>query len=179
VNDAGDSLVDPEQEMWTRMKFVRATADEPEITEMFGRYRDYFSGGFGSRSIPEGSRSSETPLPVRQPVKTRDAAGVPTAWFPPQSGDETDRLAKHHMKGAVHAAMQMERWARVFISHKSWFTVKPKPIEDDPVIPCGNNDCGDALEVGRKSGECDKCRRHRSRHGLAWPKLPHDAEVAS
>jgi hypothetical protein len=169
--------VDSQHPLWQVVKAIHDDLEKVDVTHTMVKHAEYRRGGFGSRSIPEGSRSAEMPCPVSQYVTAVDAAGVPTGWSQITSGDRTDREANRRARSYTRNLESAQRFLRAAIYDQSWFLETADPVPDPGIVPCANNDCGEAIEEGRKSGECAKCRQHRHRHGLAWPKLPH--EVAS
>jgi hypothetical protein len=143
--------VDSHDRLWQLAVGVKETLDKLDITSVMSKHAEYRRGGFGSRSIPEGSRSSETPCPVTQHVTARDAAGVPTGWSPVTSGDRTDREAHRHARAYVRYLEQMAYAARSLLIEQNWFLETAKPLPDEAPTPCSNLACPDGfLEDGRK-----------------------------
>lgn len=133
-------------------------------------------GGYGACSMPEGSRSSETPMPVGQPVTERDNNGAPSKWGRISSSDATDRELKRRARQYSKCIFEAGRLLEQAYQQQLWFLKRPEPEDfklDDPQYPCKNLDCGNMHPL--EKAECGRCRTHKHRHGLPWPKLPADA----
>ena len=119
------------------------------LDEFHRRVKDWTRGGFSASSIPEGSRSAEAALPL-----------------PDGFDRELDRLWRDTGKDLEQAARCLEAVVR----RQNWllFTAPPPPVLVE--VACENVACDKWLEPGRKSGECSRCRQHRHRCGLVWPK---------
>lgn len=113
--------------------------------------------GLPSGSMGESSRSSETPLPL------------------PDSFDEAlKRTVLGYRDDIEQAAVALRR----AISRQNTIMLEAPAVPDEARAPCGNLACVPTpqhpewgyLEPGRQSGECTRCRVHRSRHGMAFPQ---------
>jgi hypothetical protein len=136
------------------------------------REAEWTRGGHRKSSIGEGSRGSEFPIPVSQKVRDRRNDGTPTRWGQVGPADDVDRLIGRHKKAWERALVDAANALTRAAQSAAWFCEIADPIEDPPETPCANLRCTDMLEEGRHSGECAKCRKHRSRHNIEWPLLP-------
>ena len=145
-----------------------------ELTSlMWSRKHEWTRGGHKKASIGEGgSRGNEHPIPVSQKVRDRNDDGTPTRWGQIGPADDVDREIRRHDRGFDRAITEAHNALRRAAQHAAWFTEIADLIEDPPETPCQNLRCTDPLEPGRATGECSKCRKHRSRHGTQWPTLP-------
>lgn len=138
---------------------------------VMSKHAELLRGGFGTTSLLEGSRGSEPPIPVMQPVRARDDAGTETEWYPPALADPVDRELNRKARAYARHFDAAVRELRAALEIQSWFLV-PAPVQRDTAqkfIPCQNIRCPRGLEAGRNSGECSTCRSHRSKYGLPWP----------
>jgi hypothetical protein len=145
----------------------------PAIPIIRQRVNEWTRGGHKKVSIGEGgSRGNEHPIPISQKVRDRNDDGTPTRWGQVGPADNVDRDIRRHERGFLRALEDADVALTRAAQHAAWFTEIAEPIDDPPEIPCGNLRCTDPLDPGRTTGECSKCRKHRSRHGTAWPTMP-------
>ncbi len=129
---------------------------------------EFTRGGFGSSSMSEGSRASETPIPVSQPVLERNGDGEPVRWGRVGPRDATDREMEKKGNLELQYLREIVRYAILAGSIESYFLVPVPLAEDEQFYPCTNPACH-LPPHERKKGECGRCRKWRHDHGLAYP----------
>ena len=131
-------------------KIARALT-ELEPTAMKAKIREYLRGGLPAASLRDDAKGAESRLPLP---------------------DSFDRLlheaSRRYRQDLARAAALMERALRI----QSGVLKVADPVPDHQHHPCRNPNCPNVLEGDLKSGECARCRKHRSRWRLAWPLLP-------
>lgn len=144
-----------------------------QLPEADRRYHEWTRGGHKKASIGEGgSRGNEHPIPVSQKVRDRKPDGTPTRWGPIGPADDVDREIRRRRKTLFEALLAANNALIRAEQELTWFLKTADPIEDPPEIPCANLRCTNMLEPGRNEGECSRCRKHKSRHGLSYPQQP-------
>ncbi len=124
-------------------------------------------GGFGASSMPEGSRASERPIPVSQPVAERDTDGFPLRYGQIGPADPYDRVLQRAVREHHRLLTEMLRLAdRAFILERGILD-KAEAVPDIESWPCMNARCDNLHE--RKQSQCDRCRQWKRRHGLEFP----------
>lgn len=124
---------------------LAALTAELNPSGLHGRFRDFERGGHPASSLPGGSPTAETPLPLWDQVDRRL---------------NSDRARYGQCLREARSALE----AAVTIQN-AWLVSAPAP----PPC-CENPDCLNVLEEGRQSGECYRCRQWRHRNGLPFPQ---------
>lgn len=129
---------------------IRTIAGNLNPADIRHRAHEWTRGGYPTTSMPEHGTQTDPPI---------------------LTFDRDDRTIHHMLTDyqlhLTKAAVHLEHARRI----EGWFRNTAKPPEEPGQFMCSNSACTDPLEQGRRTGECDKCRRHRSRHALAWPKI--------
>jgi hypothetical protein len=166
------------------LKQIRDRVDGPTFCALnplgvAERHAELRRGGFGSSSIPEGSRGAEPPIPVTSPVRRRDPqTNEPTEWWPPAPADAVDReLAKKARRYSQHIANALRELDSAF-EIQGWFLTVAIATPTVEEVICANPACTNLLERGLKSGECQRCRKHKHRFGVNYPKKPAEAAAS-
>lgn len=132
-------------------------------------------GGYGADSMPQPSRTSETPMPVTQPVTERDPlTGEPTKWGPIVTVDPFDReLKRRARRFSKHLGRALEELTAAH-EQQTWFLKAAEPPEEMKDYLCKNKACTNVHE--RESSECGRCRKWRHDHdSLPYPKTREEA----
>lgn len=136
------------------------------------RKAEWLRGGHRNASINDGGgRGNEVPLPVSQTVTGRNDDGSPNRWSAIGPADEVDRAIRRIERTIDRSLDEAVRALTAVVQALSWYEVA-QGLQGEPEIPCHNLRCNNVLEAGRTAGECSKCRKHRSRHGVEWPLIP-------
>lgn len=136
------------------------------------RKAEWTRGGHRNSSIGEfGSRGNEVPMPVTQTVTGRRDDGSPNRWSQIVPADDVDRQIRRVDRTIARALADIDRAWTIAVEAIMWYQTATG-LEAEPEIPCHNLRCNQLLEAGRTGGECSRCRKHRSRHGLAYPQVP-------
>lgn len=152
---------------------IRARIEILDPYSVATKHAELQRGGYGSNSMPEGSRSSETPMPIGQPVIERDNNGTPTRWGRVSSSDATDRELKRRARQFSKCIFEAHRLLEQAYQQQRWFLEASEEVPEADEYPCKNLDCGNMHHLPKS--ECGRCRKHRHDHGLAYPKKPADA----
>jgi hypothetical protein len=136
------------------------------------RKAEWTRGGHRNASINDGGgRGNEIPMPISQTVTGRNDDGSPNRWSPIGPADEVDRAIRRIERTIDRSLNEAVRALTVAVEQLAWYQTATG-LEAEPEIPCHNLRCNQLLEAGRTGGECSRCRKHRSRHGLAYPQVP-------
>jgi len=131
-------------------KLILAELDgyEPDFRK---KKREYRRAGLPSSSVPEAVGGSKDYTPS---VDSADR--------------DLSKLLVERSKALEAARKQL--WKALKKTQAVVIEVPPLP---DPVhYPCSNLRCPNVLEGSLTSGECARCRKHRSRYGLGYPEQP-------
>lgn len=79
--------------------------------------------------------------------------------------DEDDRTFRKGLKQYRKHINDMAKSARLAMIVQGGFLNVPEPLLDPE---CANPSCKEPVK-DRRSGECGRCRTHRSRYGRQWP----------
>ncbi len=127
---------------------IRALSPDLQPSLARRRFRELLRGGLPSNSLPGGSRGSETPLPAFDKFDRV----LNQSWERYQSyltiAMATSSMSRRAQ--AIHNATRIQEW----------FLLAPDPIPD---VVCENDHCVGLLELGRKSGKCQKCKMRERR----------------
>jgi hypothetical protein len=149
-----------------------------DLNEFYRLLDELTRGGLPGQSMGDGIRSGGRPMPKLDPfdqilARTRREAYV------------TVFLIERYRKS--RNLQGVERELSKFHNLVQSVTAVYEPKPDPESIPCANVAClpepdpampdrtkfgfltEKDLEEGRRKGECQRCRTHRTRHGLAWP----------
>ena len=124
------------------------------------RIAELVRGGLPSQSMGSGIRSTWSGPDVDEHGNCRDAEDQ---WF-------EQRRSLHAMLIAriLEDATQLQA-----IEREVLLTRLPFAVPDPVAVKCANAPCDNALENGLRSGECQRCRKARSRTGCAWQPTMH------
>ena len=134
-------------------------------------FRSWTRGGHRNSSIGQGSRGNEIPMPVSQTVTGRNDDGSPNRWSAIGPADEVDRAIRRIERTIDRSLQEGLRALTIVVEQLHWYQTATT-LEAEPETPCANLRCDQMLEAGRTGGECSRCRKHRSRHGISYPQVP-------
>lgn len=132
------------------MQLIEAAHRLPEFV---AKAIEWERGGLPSRSLPERLSGTSAPALPMSDETDRDL-------------DEDQRTIRAMLSGRGSLWEQIQTLDRIL---NFWLIAAPA-LPDPP--PCSNPACGELIEATRSKGECPRCRKHRSRHGLAYPMVP-------
>lgn len=118
------------------------------LPEFQARRRQWTRGGFGSSSIPEA------PVHGGDPVLPWSDA-VDQALY--RDFQRIGQIAEASKKLSDELSRLLNRW------------LIAAPALPELSVVCANPACGQLVEEGRKSGECQRCRQWRRRHNAPYP----------
>lgn len=130
---------------------------EPE--RFFDRGSELRRGGLPSQSFGVGVSGGDWVWPIDDHGFGRDAFD--------RLLDQADSEYGELVQNVLRASVRLQA-----VENERLLTRLPFNVPEPVAVKCANPSCDDALEGGLRSGECDKCRKYRSRYGRAWaPKV--------
>lgn len=125
-----------------------------QIPQLRQRMTYWERGGHRSSSIPEAISHSGEP--------------------PALESDSFDRDMRRHLRWLISNSLTLETIAEQMRRLVGSYLVAAGALEDEETAPCRNPPCDNQVRP-RVEKTCSRCRKHKSRYGLAWPKYREEA----